>query len=199
MANELTLDQIQAQNPTAIPDGTDLFFSKKADGSPAAYTLDQLKDFVNGTEPLAYTPLSGHYVINQGVGISETSVPTRTFSFVDKIFDNTNIGATTDGVKFNIPSRVRSVSIELKATLSRATTVNDIFIMAVKNNDVNSPVANIGVVGDEGDSFLLTANNIPVKHGDYLKFYVNNGSLAWFSVAPEDTYLKITVNEHVAV
>lgn len=35
-------------NPSAVPNGSDLIFAYKADGSPAAYTLNEISTFVNG-------------------------------------------------------------------------------------------------------------------------------------------------------
>lgn len=43
------LDYIKTTlNPSAVPNGSDLIFAYKADGSPAAYTLNELSTFING-------------------------------------------------------------------------------------------------------------------------------------------------------
>lgn len=171
-------------NPSAVPAGSDLIYAFKADGTPAAYTLDQLAAFTAGvTLPtwLTDNAIGAHVRLAEGSGSEIFGGNVIAFNTI--IHDS---GFYSLGGAFIIPDNVTRVQIAAGARFSNGTPMLSI----VKNGDLASRIA--VTVGAQGYVNIVTPELVVVS-GDYFQAYAENtGSTIYTDSA---TYFSIKTTE----
>lgn len=175
---------IRALNPTATPSGTDLVVVQKADGNPAAYTLNELSAFIVGaSQPTWQTDAAHGCYLTVMHSTGTYSIPDSIIPFnIDGIVWDTGFWAN-EGVVI-IPTGVIKIQI-----IAQIKTTNDSpTLYILKDADLIKPIA---VVKGAGGYALVVSPEIAVQAGDSFNIYCEGAG----SFLTSETYMNVRTIE----
>lgn len=168
----MNLSELRALDPNQVPNGTDLIYTMKADGTPAVYTLDELAAH---TQSVAFSQwlTDAHHGCRVGARMNALGQDTEgMFSHTLGVLGLNDIAYDTGyyispGV-FEVPLNVTAISVD---AMLRATSTNP-KIAIIKNGNTSEPIATaVGVNGyanvstgvvrvNAGDTIQMTATDM---------------------------------------
>jgi hypothetical protein len=134
-----TFDEIRAANPLAVPVGTDLVVVQKADGTPAAFTLDELTAFVVGGSTPQWQIDAAHGCY---LKCNESS-PINTIAMFNEVIRDSGFYASNGTII--IPAGVVRVQIVAQVKVSSEEAP---VIAIVRNGDDTVPVVKVKGAGN---------------------------------------------------
>lgn len=159
-----TFDVIRAANPTAVPVGSDLVVVQKSDGTPAAYTLDELAAYVVGASIPQWQTDAAHGCY---LKVDDTS-PINTIIMFDQVIRDTGFYASNGTII--IPAGV--TKIQIAAQVKVASEANPV-LSIVKDANLSSPIVKVTGAGNYA---LAVSGEIDVSAGDSFAIHVGGVS-----------------------
>lgn len=199
------LSDIRLDNPSPTASGNILFFGEASDGTPLAFTLDEIKAYIDAV--VASTSIATTATISAS---AETDYMVNNTGKIS--FNYANGSAVTDqyhglsNSEIAIPENGKTVNATAKVTMFYDSTLS-----LVKNGDYANPLITVSsttipddVVPDTTRYVCdLALNDIPVAGGDLLTLSLDvvdpaDGEFQYVHMDSSKTFFTIEVTEVLA-